>query len=206
MKKTISLLLSILLLSFVIQGPKSSAAFSDVGDRYKTEVDYIVANNYAQGITSTQFGTQESIKRIDAAVMVARAMGFNENSTSPSAGFTDVPKNRLWAVNALASKGVISGKSPGKYGSDDTMTRSEMAKVIASAYGLKASQDSIPFTDVSPRFISSVAALVENKITEGKSSTKFGGSDNIKRGEFAIFIYKADGLSKIEPPEVVDVS
>ena len=156
--------------------------------------------------TATKFGTDSPIKRIDAAVIVAKAMGFDENTKSPNAGFTDVPKNRAWAVNALANKGIISGKQPGKYGSADPMTRSEMAKVIAEAYELKVKQENIPFTDVSPRFKTSVAALVENGITQGKTNTSFGGSDNITRGEFAIFIYRADGLSKNAPPEVEDVS
>ncbi len=184
----------------------ASAAFTDVGENYRVEVDYIVSMNYAQGISATKFGTQASIKRIDAAVMVARAIGFNENTKSPSAGFTDVPKNRVWAVNALASRGIISGKKAGTYGSEDSMTRSEMAKVIASAYGLTASIEKIPFTDVSPRFVPSVAALVENGITFGKTNSSFGGSDKIKRGEFALFIFRADSLSKIEPPEVESVS
>lgn len=192
-------------LAFSMQASVSHAAFSDVGTRYKTEVEYLISHNYAQGISETAFGTDQSIKRIDAAVMVAKALGFNESSNQPDAGFTDVPKNRAWAVNALAARGVISGKTTTKFGTSDTMTRNEMAKVIASAYGLEESLSPLPFTDVNGRFAPYVGALVENNITSGKSSTKFGATDPIKRGEFAIFIYKVEGLSKIEPPEVEEV-
>lgn len=205
MRKFIPVSLIFLISIFMINTTLSSAAtFTDVSDNYSTEVNHIVEMGYANGINATQFGTDLSIKRIDAAVMVAYAMGFTPNSNAPSAGFSDVPKNRAWAVNALVQEGVINGKLDGKYGANDSMTRSEMAKVLANAYSLQASDAKIPFTDVSKTFLADVAALVEHGITNGKSATQFGANDNIKRGEFAIFIYRADGLSRI-PPEVESV-
>ena len=197
----IALLLFVLMISTTTT--HVSAAFTDVGDRYLESVNHLVSNQYAQGITATKFGTDAPIKRIDAAVMVARVMGFNEGGSYPRAGFTDVPKERQWAVNALASVDVISGKTPGKYGASDSMTRSEMAKVIASAYELKAKNQSIPFTDVSERFIPYVAALVEYKIGFGKTSTKFGATDPVTRGEFSLFVFRGDSLQL--PPEVISV-
>jgi hypothetical protein len=182
-----------------------SAAFSDVGDRYKESVEHLVFNNYAQGLTDTKFGTESSIKRIDAAVMVARVMGFTEGGNYPDAGFTDVPKDRVWAVNALANVDVISGKEIGRYGSGDPMTRSEMAKVIASAYSLEAVDQSVPFTDVSSRFVTYVAALVENKVAFGKTTTQFGANDFVTRGEFSLFILRGDRLDVEGPPEVISV-
>ncbi|VDG97038.1 Endoglucanase precursor [Lysinibacillus sphaericus] len=206
MKKKLTTALAAGVLAFTLSASTSLAAFSDVGPRYEKEVNYLITNNYAQGLTSTTFGTTNSIKRIDAAVMVARALGFSESSNLPDAGFTDVPKSRAWAVNALASRDVISGKTATKFGASDTMTRNEMAKVIALAYGMDTSLDPLPFTDVNQRFAPYVGALVKNEITLGKSSTKFGAVDPITRGEFAIFVYKSEGLSKIEPPEVEEVS
>ncbi|MDW0108859.1 S-layer homology domain-containing protein [Sporosarcina aquimarina] len=206
MKKKITAVLAAGVLTFTMFASTSEAAFSDVSSRYETEVNYLVAQKYTQGTSETTFGTQDSIKRIDAAVMVARTLGFDETSNLPDAGFSDVPKNRAWAVNALAARNVVSGKTETRFGTNDTMTRNEMAKVIASAYDMKASDSPIPFTDVNKRFAPYVSALVRNGITQGKSATTFGADDAIKRGEFAIFIYKVDGLSKIEPPEVEEVS
>lgn len=206
MKKKITAVLAAGVLTFTLFASTSEAAFSDVSSRYEKEVSYLIAHNYAQGTSATTFGTQDSIKRIDAAVMVARALGFDETSTLPDAGFSDVPKDRAWAVNALAQRNVISGKTTTRFGANDTMTRNEMSKVIANAYGLEASNSPIPFTDVNNRFAPYVSALVRNGITQGKSSDKFGADDAIKRGEFAIFVYKVEGLSKIEPPEVEEVS
>ncbi len=193
--------------TLVVNTPISANTFSDVNERYKKEVTYIVDKNYANGITATKFGTSDSIKRIDAAVMIAKTMGFDKNSNAPASGLSDVPESRAWAVNALVDAGVVNGKLGGKYGSHDFMTRSEMSKVIASAYELEANHLNIPFTDVNKTFRPFVAALVEHNITSGKTPTNFGGSDNITRGEFAIFIYKADHLSVTtpNPPEVESV-
>ena len=205
MKKITFIALVFLVLVISTMTNHVSAAFSDVGDRYKESVEHLVFNNYAQGLTDTKFGTESPIKRIDAAVMVARIMGFEENGIYPDAGFTDVSSERLWAVNALASVGVISGKETGKYGADDPMTRSEMAKVIASAYVLIASDQSIPFTDVSSRFITYVAALVEYNVAFGKTSTQFGANNPVTRGEFSLFVLRGDLLEVEGPPEVISV-
>lgn len=207
MKKIISSFLVLLLATLVVNVPISANSFTDVNERYTKEVQYIVEKNYANGISATKFGTSSPIKRIDAAVMIAKTMGFDQNSNAPASGLSDVPKNRAWAVNALVDAGIVSGKLGGKYGSHDFMTRAEMSKVIASAYELQANTLNIPFTDVNKTFQPYVAALVENSITSGKTPTKFGSTDNITRGEFAIFIYKADHLSTTSPipPEVESV-
>jgi len=200
-------IISMLVLVLVISSTKNQvfAAFSDVGERYTESVEHIVSNNYAQGLTDTKFGTATPIKRIDAAVMVARVMGFTESGSYPNAGFTDVSKERQWAVNALANVDVISGKATGRYGANDPMTRSEMAKVIASAYDLEASSQTVPFTDVSDRFLPYVAALVENEVGFGKTTTSFGATASVTRGEFSLFVLRGDRLLEVVPPEVISV-
>lgn len=209
--KKIALILPIIIVcslvfSVFIFDTEAETNFTDVNSRYKEAVDHLVSQKYAQGVNDSQFGTDKEILRIDAAVMVAKVLGFNADSDSPDAGFTDVPSNRAWAVNSLAHAGVVNGKSTSSYGSYDTMTRSEMAKVIASAYKLTASRETIPFTDVNPRFTSYVAALMEAEITFGVGPAKFGAYDNITRGQFALFIYRADSLSIDKtPPEVISV-
>lgn len=195
-----------LILSITVFNTEAETGFTDVGGRYEEAVDYIVGQKYAQGVNDIQYGTPNPIKRIDAAVMVARVMGFNESTASPASGFSDVPANRAWAVDALHDAGVINGKTASTFGSQQSMTRSEMAKVLAEAYLLNSSTGEIPFTDVNPRFKLSVAALVESGVALGKTETKFGAEDNVTRGEFALFVFRADQLSIDKtPPEVISV-
>ncbi|RDI40155.1 S-layer homology domain-containing protein [Falsibacillus pallidus] len=181
----------------------SAASFTDVADRYKEAVDYLVSKDITNGLTDTKFGTGDNIKRVDAAIMVAKALGLSGDN-APAAGFTDVPDRGVKAVNALKEAGIINGKSATKFGADEFMTRAEMAKVIANAYKLTGSKD-LPFTDVSKTFEQYVKALYEAGITGGKTDTKFGSDAQVTRGEFALFVYRAEHMTPATP-EVVSVS
>ncbi|HEY4565960.1 MAG TPA: bifunctional metallophosphatase/5'-nucleotidase, partial [Savagea sp.] len=50
-----------------------SKNFTDVNDRYKDAVDYVVSKG-VNGLSDTQFGVQQNIKRVDAAVFIAKAL------------------------------------------------------------------------------------------------------------------------------------
>ncbi|RDI40153.1 S-layer homology domain-containing protein [Falsibacillus pallidus] len=176
----------------------AAASFTDVSDRYKEAVDLLLSKNATQGVSADKFGTDMNIKRIDAAVMVSKVLDLNVDS-APASGFTDVPSDRAKYVNALKAAGIINGKSATTFDPQANMTRAEMAKVIALAYDLKGTSD-LPFTDVSKTFEQYVKALYENDITQGKTATQFGSNANVTRGEFALFVYRA------EVPNVVDVS
>ncbi|KIL76506.1 S-layer homology domain-containing protein [Bacillus badius] len=183
--------------------PAFAAGFTDVSDRYKEAVDYLVANKITQGVSDTQFGIEQQIKRVDAASMIATALKLDMEK-APDSGFTDVPKRAQGAVNALKAAGIINGKSDTKFGSDDQLTRGEMALILQKAYKLTGSA-AHKFTDVAPKYDEAVKALVANGITQGKSDTKFGTADPIKRGEFAIFLYKSEKI-KLGVPEVTTVA
>ncbi|WP_404356517.1 S-layer homology domain-containing protein [Cytobacillus firmus] len=182
--------------------PAAAAGFSDVSDRYADAVNYLVENDITNGLTETTFGVSKEVKRGDAAVMIAKALGL-DGANAPDAGFGDVPTRAKEAVNALKEAGIFNGKSATNFGFTDTMTRGEMALVIAKAYELEGDV-TLTFTDVSDRYEQAVQALVENKITSGKSETSFGTGDEITRGEFAIFLHKAETLE--EAPGVVEVA
>ncbi|MBA2871291.1 hypothetical protein HNQ85_001561 [Anoxybacillus calidus] len=182
----------------------SAASFTDVPASYQTEVDFIVSQGIASGISETKFGTDLSIKRADAAVMIARALKL-DTASAPDAGFTDVPERAKGAVNALKAAGIINGKTATTFGSDEPMTRAEMAKVIALAFKLEAGNTTLPFTDVSKTFETYVKALYANNITQGVSATEFGSNKEIKRGDFAKFLYRAMNLQPAEA-KVVSVS
>ncbi|WP_370222870.1 S-layer homology domain-containing protein [Cytobacillus sp.] len=182
--------------------PAAAAGFSDVSDRYADAVNYLVENDITNGLTETTFGVSKEVKRGDAAVMIAKALGL-DGANAPDAGFGDVPARAKEAVNALKEAGIFNGKSATNFGFTDTMTRGEMALVIAKAYELEGDV-TLTFTDVSDRYEQAVQALVENKITSGKSETSFGTGDEITRGEFAIFLHKAETLEVA--PGVVEVA
>lgn len=180
--------------------PVSAASFSDVSERYEPSVNYLVDRNITNGVSKTKFGIDQNIKRGDAAIILAHALGLTEKD-APSSGFADVPTRGIVAINALKDAGIVNGKSTKSFGFNDLMQRGEMALMLtkSSAYNLKGDKSKLGFTDVNSRYADAVAALVDNKVTTGKSAVKFGTNDLLKRGEFAIFIYKIEQSIGKEP-------
>ncbi|BDG45103.1 S-layer homology domain-containing protein [Saccharococcus caldoxylosilyticus] len=180
----------------------AAAGFTDVASQYKDAVDFLVSAG-VKGKSETKFGVYDEITRLDAAVILAKVLKLDVDNAK-DAGFTDVPKDRAKYVNALVDAGVLNGKAAGKFGAYDKLTRAEMAKIIANAYKLKGDDVTLPFTDVNDTWAPYVKALYKNGITKGKSETKFGANDNITRGDFAVFVYRAANVDVA--PQVVSVS
>ncbi|MBB6446055.1 S-layer homology domain-containing protein [Bacillus benzoevorans] len=171
--------------------PVQKVNFTDVDSKYQEAVSYLVAKGI-KGKSTAAFGTYEPIKRVDAAVMLAEAAGWDIDS-APDSLFTDVPDRAVKHVNAMKVMGITSGKSKTSFGAQDFITRGELAVWIKNTFKLEGDPNyaSLPFDDVAKQYAPSVAALVSNNITSGTSATTFGTYDNAKRGDYAIFIYRA---------------
>ena len=116
----------------------TTAAFTDVGDSYKEAVDYLVSNNLSKGLTGSQYGVQETIKRGDAAIILANALELNDENAADS-GFSDVPTRAAVAINSLKAAGIVNGKTAKSFGFQDNLKRGEVALMMANvaAYNLK---------------------------------------------------------------------
>lgn len=176
-----------------IAAPAAHAAegpFTDVGDRYLEAVNYLDGQNITNGKTSTQFGTYQPIIRVDAAVLLAKALGLEPDPAGKST-FTDVPLRAQPQLAILQQEGIVFGKSGTSFDSYKNITRGEAALILAEAFELEGNPDNVPFTDVADRYKAAVAALIENGVTLGKTDTSFGTNDPITRGEYAVFLYKS---------------
>ncbi|WP_245855667.1 S-layer homology domain-containing protein [Bacillus oleivorans] len=172
-------------------GKEGLIKFTDVNDRYKEAVSYLVKNQITVGFADNKFGTDQSIKRVDAAIMMAKALGLDTGNAS-DAGFTDVPERGKAAVNALANAGITFGKAEGYFGAKEYITRAEMTAFIARGFGFESTNEKvIPFSDVNSRFNPFVSALYEHEITFGKDEDTFGSNLEVTRGEFALFLFRA---------------
>ncbi|MGG0644972.1 5'-nucleotidase C-terminal domain-containing protein [Sporosarcina gallistercoris] len=171
-----------------------SSKFTDVSDRYADAVNFLWANNVTSGVSETKFDTTSSIKRADAAIFIAKVMGLEPGGIYQESSFTDVPKNAKWAVNALAEKGIISGKSTTKFGASEHLTRGEAAAMIVKAAKIEADNNltKTKFSDVNKRFAPYIQALVDEKIASGKDDKTFGTSMPVTRGELALFLNRGN--------------
>lgn len=92
------------------------------------------------------------------------------------------------AINSMASKGIINGKSQGEFDPSASITRAEFSTLVSRALKLDVnSEKELPFTDVKEDlwYFESVKAMYENGLVNGKSETTFDPEGNITREEIA---------------------
>ena len=114
----------------------SQTIFTDMAgysDSQKAAVNYLYDHNITRGMTTTQFGPQNSIRRGDFARMLYQA--FDLAPVASTKVFTDVPSNAYYAqaVNALHSRGIVSGIGGGLYAPNDTLTRQDAICMVQRA-------------------------------------------------------------------------
>lgn len=186
----------------------ASAHFSDSeGTIYEEAVNFLVENYITMGYIK-EFGVEMPIKRVDAAVLLAKYLELDLQN-APKTNFKDVPARAVQSVAALKYSGIVNGKSDVYFGAADNITRGEAAIIFSRAFGYETTdQVSIQpagevseFTDVTDRYVSAVNMLVERGIIQGKSNNRFGTNENLTRGQFALMVYR---MSQYERPSIND--
>ncbi len=99
------------------------------------------------------------------------------------------------AIAALATRGIINGKTDTTFDPDATMTRAEFAAVIVRGLGLPEITESV-FVDIpSDRWYAGyVGAAYHYGIIKGISSTNFNPEGTISREEAAVMVARAAKL------------
>ena len=185
--------------------PQANAiTFTDV-DRlgnleYQVEMKnaiYNLANrNIVNGKGPNTFAPNDFISRGEAAKIIALALNLpTTNVQNPN--FRDV-KTTDWYypyVAALANRNIISGYN-GYFNPGNQITRGDMAKIISTAFNLKANSNAHPFKDIPKGHYSHpfIAALYDNDVTKGVNATTFGYLDKVTRAQLAVFTVRAEKL------------
>lgn len=103
------------------------------------------------------------------------------------------------AIEELASREIIRGKSQREFDPKGHMTRAEFATIIVQGLGLELEKKNI-FTDVGPSdwFYEYVASANKYEIIAGISKDKFNPNGSIKREEAATILARAGSLAGME--------
>jgi hypothetical protein len=180
-----------------------SIPFKDVNDNYKQAIGELYSKNIVNGISKDEFGVYKTLKRGDAAVIIANALGL-DTKNAPDAGFKDVNSRVKGAVNALVKAGIMDGVNEDKFDPDAPLTRGAMAKILVNAFDLKDAAKETPFTDLTSTFKPYIEALYGAGITGGTTTTTYGTNKNITRGDFAKLLYKAMNYKKVDSIKPID--
>lgn len=180
--------------------------FTDVkvGDSHTEAILSLYEQGIVKGVTNTQFQPTAEVTRGDAALFLANALKLDlTNVVNPN--FKDVPTTSPYykAIAALNAKKIMTGYGDGAFGVKNTLTRSQMAKIITLGFELEQSTvTNTKFTDVNvltdantKRYIQT---LVDYGITTGTTPTTYSPSVKLKRAQLATFLYRAINITSDE--------
>ncbi|HOR89019.1 MAG TPA: S-layer homology domain-containing protein [Clostridia bacterium] len=131
--------------------------------------------------------------------------------TAPGTTFEDITFSpNIAAIEALASRGIINGRSKESFAPDADMTRAEFATIITRGLGL-VEEDTKVFSDVSSDkwYAGYIGTANKYGIVNGVGEGKFNPEGTITRQEAATMVARAAALcgldTKMSNAEIRDV-
>ncbi|WP_054026159.1 S-layer homology domain-containing protein [Bacillus sp. FJAT-28004] len=183
---------------------ENKVSFSDIASVEAwagREISVVAAKGAIEGKSVGLFAPKDKVTRAEFAKMLIRALDLENGSATE--GFADVDSAAWYApyVAAAAQLKIINGRSDTKFDPNATITRAEMATMIARA--LKVSQGASDVADVNAALKDfadagkinaslkdGVAFAATHKIVVGNAG-KFLPNNNATRAEAAVIIYRA---------------
>ncbi len=146
-----------------------------------------------------------NIGGISSAATPAPDNNGNNNSQDIAPTFGDLG-SVTWAqvaINALARKGIVSGRDAVTFAPNDNVTRAEFAKILVGAFGIEtgASAD-LNDVDSSAWYAPYVGACYAAGIITGYDDGSFKPNNNVTRQEMAVMVMRAANVKgmTIEKP------
>ena len=199
----VCMILSIQTTAFAAVG---DTGFSDVAADawYADAVEYVRDNGLMSGTSATTFEPQTTTSRAMLATILYRASG--SPSGAASANFTDVASDAYYydAVNWAAANSIVSGYGDGRFGSNDPVTREQIATILWRYAGSPAADAGQDFADESS--IASYAAEAvdwarANGIVNGMEGNRFAPSGNATRAQVATILRNYMTMNTPEIPD-----
>lgn len=170
--------------------------FNDTGNSFwaEKEVSYLIDHQIISGFADGKFQPNTSLNRVQAAIILTRALGLNTNSVK-NPQFNDVPSNYRFykEIAAAANAGIVKGKNGGKtFDTYGTLTRAEMAVILQRAFKLSEADKNYFKDNLQSGFAySAINSLASNNITKGYNDGTYKPSSPLTRAEFSVFLYRA---------------
>ncbi|WP_394235038.1 S-layer homology domain-containing protein [Niallia oryzisoli] len=179
---------------------KNKIQFTDeIQDWAKDEVNFLVEKGIINGFENGKFGADEPIKRLHSAIMLDRAIVYNEQPAA-NPGYIDVidTSDGYSIVAKLTEQGIFAGDNQYFY-PNQSLTRAQMAKILVTAFHLQGSA-AHSFTDVNTTHWASdyISILSDKKIINGYADGSFKPDQSITRAEFSVMLSRVINKSFIE--------
>lgn len=177
--------------------------FTDVeqGVWFYEDVRYAYENGLFQGISPTKFGSDTAMTRAMLVTALWRQAGSpSPNGETVSGTFSDVPAGVYYydAVNWAEQNGIIQGVSADLFGTDESITRQQMAAILLryaewADKEISLVRENVTFTDsvkVSDYSRKAVETLYRAGVINGKSDNLFDPQGGATRAEVAAMLHR----------------
>lgn len=175
---------------------KASKTFADLqGHWAKNEAELLASKGVVNGTSETTFAPNTSITRAEFAALLVRAAGLTTESTTK---FTDIKSEwHAGYVGAASKAGLVDGFEDGTFQPNATITREQMATMIARAIKLMGKTSDVnaakltAFADskeISSWAKDAVAGAVNAGIINGVTDQAFAPGSKATRAEAVVML------------------
>lgn len=175
-------------------------SFKDIQDHWaKASIERLLSKQIVQGTTAGTFQPNADVTRAQFISLLVRAFGGAQGSTKPTP-FSDV-KAASWYADEVAigqQAGWIGGYGDGTFRPNHTISREEMAVMLARVIQQLYSSDTVSSTDslrafrdgsqISSWAKASVALLMSEKLINGDQAGNFNPKRTASRAEAVVLI------------------
>ncbi|MBQ6263383.1 MAG: S-layer homology domain-containing protein [Clostridia bacterium] len=202
MKKSLSLILALLMLTGVFAALPASAAFSDVkADRWSAaDISYAFTKGYMNGVGGGKFDPAGTMTRAMVVTVLYRMEGSPEIAFRPD--FSDVTDGKWYSSAVIWAKdaGVVLGVSADRFGPDGKITREQLTTMLYrySSYknfDLTPSADLSLFPDsgkISAWAAESLSWAVGGGLIKGTNDGRLSPDGKATREQFAAILHRFD--------------
>ncbi len=163
----------------------------------------LAAAKRASGMQNGVYRMDDGNIHISAGASSAPKPQNDDTAKLPGTTFSDITAhaNRP-AIEALASRGIITGMADGLFHPDDTMTRAQFAAIVVRGLGLDAAapQAGTGFDDVAANawYAGYIAAASDAAIITGRGNGLFDPDGTITRQEAAVMVARAAAICGLD--------
>ncbi|MDN4605943.1 DUF4855 domain-containing protein [Sporosarcina highlanderae] len=185
--------ITIICLSIIGTSTAQASTFKDVSYQYWAykDIQFAAQHNVIRGFSDGYFRPGYDIKRKDAAVMLTRVLDLYELENEPTPVEDLLPTSPGYKEIMIALENNWLSLDKGYFHPDEPLTRDEMSKMLATAYGYEGKGGSqfidVPYED--PYFLY-IDAIAFEEVTTGYKDDTFRPSETVTRGQFSAFIYR----------------
>jgi len=179
----------------------------DAGAWYADAVSYVTDNGLMGGTSSTAFSPEDAMTRAMLATVLYRAA--DTPAVTGTDDFTDTADGTWYADAVLwaSRQGLVTGYGDGTFGTNDPVSREQIAAILWRYAGSPQAQDAQGFADegdISAYAADAVGWARANGIVNGKENNTFDPQGNATRAEVSTILRNYLTMGAPETPSTPD--